>query len=297
VKTDALGNVIWATRAGGADQDIAYGIAAAANGDVYVHGTFKSSATFGSSTLVSGGQQDIFVAKLNSLGEWQWAVSASTEGADHAGKIAVDAAGNAYVIGAVWGQATFGTIMPPTYSYYDWYVAKINSLGEWQWVKTGGGTSDDKGNDIALDASGNVYVSGFIFGSVTFDTFTYSSNHYDVLVGKLDNSGNWQWITTSNGSEPEYGLSLAVDPSGAVYVGGYYYTDGFYAPQFGTITPVELGTHTMFVGRVNSSGNWQWVKGAGAMVSPSGLYPSKMPCRWHSWGTSGISLRLIAGPG
>lgn len=263
-KTDATGNVVWARSAGGGDTDIGYAIAVAANGDVYVHGTFKASATFGTTTLTSGGQEDIFVAKLNSSGDWQWAISASTISSDAAGKIAVDNDGNVYVTGGIWGASTFGSIVPTAYGYFDLFVAKANSLGEWQWVQTGGGTSDDKGNDIAIDADGNLIVVASVFNNVgSFGPFTYTPNHYDVLVAKLNNAGTWQWISASDGSAPEYAQSVAVDPSGAIYVGGYYYTDQWYAPHFGTITPVELGTNTMFVGRMSSSGSWIWVKGAG----------------------------------
>jgi hypothetical protein len=270
IKADSAGNVIWAVSAGGADNETGNAIVVDANGDVYVHGTFKATATFGATTLISGGQEDIYLAKLNGQGVWQWAISASTPSSDVAGKLALDSQGNIYVAGAVWGSATFGTITPTAYNYYDLFVAKANSAGTWLWVQIGGGSGDDKAYDIAVDADSNVYVVGSVMGSATFGTFSFSSNHYDVLVAKLNSSGVYQWISRSSGTSPEYGHSIALDPSGAIYVGGYYYNDGYFAPLFGNISPVELGTQTMFVGRMNSSGTWLWVKGAGALQSPGG---------------------------
>jgi len=71
VSYDANGNVNWAVRGGGTGNDVANSVAVASNGDVYIQGTFFSTATFGTHSVSSGGQSDIFVAKLNSAGEWQ----------------------------------------------------------------------------------------------------------------------------------------------------------------------------------------------------------------------------------
>jgi len=270
VSYDANGNVNWAVRGGGTGNDVANSVAVASNGDVYIQGTFFSTATFGTHSVSSGGQSDIFVAKLNSAGEWQWAISASTFGTDTAGQIALDSEGNAYVTGTIWGDATLGTIYLPTIGYKDVFVAKVSSGGSWIWANLAGGTNSDEGWGIAIDGSGDIYISGTVFQSVTFGPFSYTTNHNDAFVAKLNNIGEWQWLSTSNGSAPEYAENLCLDATGNIFIGGYYYTDSWYAPHFGAITPPELGTHTMYVAKLSSTGSWVWVKGAGALLTANG---------------------------
>lgn len=70
VKYDDSGNVLWASRAGGKDMDMGYGIAADGSGDIIVTGNFNGSATFGTTTLTSAGKEDIFITKLMETPSW-----------------------------------------------------------------------------------------------------------------------------------------------------------------------------------------------------------------------------------
>ena len=185
-KLDINGNWLWAKQAGGTDYDIVYSIAVDDNGNSYVTGYFWSSATFGATTLTSSGQYDIFVAKMDSNGNWLWAKQAGGTSSDRGYSIAVDDNGNSYVTGYFEESATFGATTLTSSGYEDIFVAKLNINGNWLWAKQAGGTSGDFGLSIAVDANGNSYVTGNFAESATFGTTTLTSSGYgDIFVAKL----------------------------------------------------------------------------------------------------------------
>ncbi|MCK9610270.1 MAG: SBBP repeat-containing protein [Candidatus Cloacimonas sp.] len=185
-KLDSNGNWLWAKKAGGTSDDGGYSIAVNDNGNSYVTGYFSESATFGTTTLTSSGDLDIFVAKLDSNGNWLWAKQAGGTGWDEGYSIAVDDNGNSYVTGYFRDIATFGTTTLTSYGFSDIFVAKLDSNGNWLWAKQVGGTSYDFGSGIVVDANGNSYVTGYFEESATFGTTTLtSSGYYDIFVAKL----------------------------------------------------------------------------------------------------------------
>ncbi|MCE9538928.1 MAG: hypothetical protein K8R85_06890 [Bacteroidetes bacterium] len=98
-KYDLNGNLIWAKSAGGTDDDEGLGITYDNAGNVYICGFFSSTATFGSTTINSQGGRDIYVAKYDMNGVFQWVRTAGSSGRDEAKAIKCDATGNIYVCG------------------------------------------------------------------------------------------------------------------------------------------------------------------------------------------------------
>jgi len=222
-KLDNNSNWLWVKQAGGTNWDYGYGIAVDANGNSYVTGYFYNSATFGTTTLTSSGYADIFVAKLDSSGNWLWAKQAGGASFDYGYGIAVDDNGNSYITGVFEEIATFGTTTLTSSGYEDIFVAKLDSNGNWLWVKQAGGTGwDDYGRGIAVDANGNSYVTGYFWDSATFGTTTLtSSGNSDIYVAKLDCNGNWLWAKQAGGTGWDDGYSIAVDANGSSYVTGF----------------------------------------------------------------------------
>ncbi len=88
-----------------------------------------------------------------------------------------------------------------------------------KWANKMGGTSNDEGRSIALDASGNVFTTGYFNGTVDFDpgpgTFNLTSTgSEDVFISKLDVAGNFVWAKQISGTSNDIGQSIAVDASG-----------------------------------------------------------------------------------
>jgi uncharacterized delta-60 repeat protein len=175
-------------------------------GTAYVTGyTFQSVAA----------DFDYITLKYNLAGVQQWATQYNSPDAnyDEARAIAVDASGNVYVTG--YSQTLVLT-------NYDYATVKYNSAGvqQWQVRYNGTGNDYDRANAIALDAAGNVYITGKSVG--------VGSTAEDAFTIKYDNSGVSQWTARYNGAANGYdeGKALAVDASGNVYITGYSYSSG-----------------------------------------------------------------------
>jgi hypothetical protein len=114
--------------------------------------------------------------------------------------IAVDAAGNVYVTGNYAGTANFGGISRTSAGNNDVFVAKYNSSGTPQWVRSAGGTGTDYGAGIAVDAAGNVYVTGYYQGTASFGGISSTSaGLYDIFVAEYNSSGILQWVQSAGG--------------------------------------------------------------------------------------------------
>ncbi|HPI42519.1 MAG TPA: SBBP repeat-containing protein [Candidatus Cloacimonas acidaminovorans] len=262
-KLDINGNWLWAKKAGGTSYDYGCCIAVDDNGNSYITGFFcSSSCSFGNTTLTSSGSDDIFVAKLDSNGNWLWAKKAGGQSNDGGRSITVDDNGNSYVTGDFSGSATFGTTTLTSSGYYDYdiFVAKLDINGNWLWAKKAGGQSNDGGRSITVDDNGNSYITGCFWGSATFGATTLtSSGDLDIFVAKLDINGNWLWAKQAGGTDFDYGYGIAVDDNGNSYVTGYFRSSA----TFGTTTLTSSGYEDIFVAKLDSSGNWLWAKKAG----------------------------------
>ncbi|MCK4694720.1 MAG: SBBP repeat-containing protein, partial [Candidatus Cloacimonetes bacterium] len=252
-KMDADGNWQWATRAGGSSGDSGTSIVLDSAGNSYVTGDFKHTATFGFTSLTSNEYPDIFIAKMDADGNWQWATRAGGSSYDYCGCIALDSAGNSYVTGKFIGTAIFGSISLTSSGLDDIFVAKMDADGIWQWATRAGGSDYDCGYSIALDSAGNSYVTGHFEGTAIFGSIslTSSSGSYDVFAAKMDVDGIWQWATRAGGSGigSDCGYSIALDSVGNSYVTGCFYETA----TFGSTSLTSCGSHDIFVAKLNSS--------------------------------------------
>lgn len=259
-KLDTNGNWQWAVRGGGYIGDAGYGIAVDSNGNSYVTGHFMYSAYFGSFYLTSQGSADVFVAKMDTNGVWLWAMSGGGSQPDYVCDIAVDADGNTYLTGDFEGSATFGTETITSLGNADVFIAKLDSNGVWEWARSGGSSSIERGYDIALDDDENAYVTGVFLFSITFGTTTLSSQgSWDVYVVKIDSNGDWQWVVSAGSSSTEGAWGITVNSSGNPFISGVF--DG--VVTFGTTTITTQGAHDVFVATLDPNGHWQWAISAG----------------------------------
>lgn len=186
--------------------------------------------------------------------------SASGNSAVYGRKCAVDASGNVYVTGYFVRKATFGLISKTSAGYEDMFVAKYNSSGVVQWVQTAGGNDSDFGYDIAVDASGNVYVTGLFWYTANFGSFTKTSSGLgDAFVVKYNSSGVVQWVQSAGGTAGDVSNSIATDALGGVYITGTY--NG--TASFNERSITSAGTYDVFVAKYNSSGVIDWVETVG----------------------------------
>jgi len=268
-KLDADGNYLWATEAGGYLFDSGYCIATDTDSNVYITGIFNGQADFGSISLTSSGSSDIFIAKLSSNGNWMWAKQAGGTGADIGTSIAISTMNIVYVTGAYTGTATFGTQTLTSSGGDDIFIARLSSSGGWGWVRSAGGTNTDRGYGIAVSGDNSICVTGSFVGTATFGTSQLISyGGTDVFIVRLNSNGVWDTHPQQcggSGTDISYGIDS--DSSGNFYVTGTF--NG--TATFGTTTLISNGDQDIFIAKLDTNGNYLWVKQAGGKDDDWGM--------------------------
>lgn len=239
----------WNTFLGGSGAEDGYAIALDASGNVYVAG--HSPTTWGTPIRAYTSGSDVFVAKLNTNGVLQWNTFLGGSGGDNSLAITVDGSGNAYVTG--YSGATWGSPVRAYTNANDVFVTKLNTNGALQWNTFLGGNGGEVGYDLALDASNNIYISGY--GSATWGSpvrpYTAAGPN-DAFAVKLNSSGVLQWNTFLGGSGDDYSHGVAVDASNNVYIAG------FGSATWGTPVRAYSSGNDAFAVKLNSAGVLQW---------------------------------------
>ncbi len=240
-KLDPNGNFLWAVRAGGTSNDFGYGIAVDGSGSVLLTGSFLDTATFGSYTLISDGNRDIFTAKLDINGNFLWAVRAGGTSYDYCSGIAVDVVGNAYLTGYFWGNSSFGSYTLISSGDVDIFAAKLDPNGNWLWAIRAGGTSYEFGYGIAVDGAGKAYLTGCFMGSAAFGPYTLiCGGSDDIFVAKLSGPLN-AYFSADLTSDPE---PLTVQFTDQSTPGGYPIINWFWTFGDGETSTVQNPVHT-----------------------------------------------------
>ena len=256
----------------------AAGIAVDASGNAYVTGVTTSSdfPTMNALQPSNRGNYDAFVTKINPSGtalvystylggDTHYYVHYGSSGSTHGNGIAVDASGNAYVTGGTTSNdfptrnALYPNFMSWSPQLEDAFVTKINPSGTALVYSTYlGGQGNDYGNGIAVDASGNAYVTGltisFDFPRMNLLFPTKLGGTVDAFVTKIDPSGTaLVYSTYLGGSSGDDGRGIAVDASGNAYVTGYTASSDF-PTTINALDPTLRGSSDAFVTKINPSG-------------------------------------------
>ena len=184
--------------------------------------------------------------------------------------IAVDGSGNVYVAGYFQGN-NLSTPVLTKLGTFDSFVLKLDSSGTTTWAQNFGGSGADAFcTGIAVDGSGNIYLGGWIrTGNLTNPALTKIGS-VDAFAMKLNSSGALTWSQNFGGSGvTARGLSIAVDGSGNVYLGGTFESGNLTTPAL-----TKIGSQDAFAMKLNSSGALTWSRnfgGSGATVTPAGI--------------------------
>lgn len=243
------GSLLWISTAGSSGNDEASAIIADNNQNSYVTGCFTGTMQFGNFSISSQGNTDIFVAKADASGNWQWAVAFGGTGPDSGSDIALDAAGNIYVTGYFSGTVSFGIVGLTSNGEKDLFVAKLNSNGYFVMATLGGGVGDDEGTGIALNSAGQVVVCGNY-------TATGQNMYLWILDGEFLSLLN---VVSLGGATEDSVTGIALDGAGNIYLTGFY--NG--SVVFGSSTLQSLGESDVFAVKLNSQLQWQWAVSGG----------------------------------
>ena len=182
----------------------------------------------------------------------------------------MDSGGNVYLLAVIRStNATFGNFsfsVKGTNLDQDIIVAKYDSAGNIIWARQFGGTDLDSGNGIALDSTGNIYITGgfsstnLVFGATTLTNIGVSP-YNTIYLAKLDSAGNPLWAKAVHGGFSQASQGIAVDFAGNSYIAGYFQGSNLVFDAF-VITNTEGGFENdadVFAAKYDPSGNLLWV--------------------------------------
>ncbi len=284
---------IWAKGFGSNNDDQAYGIAHDPWGNIYTIGTFKDTASFypgaGNSITNNSMGDDIFILKQDGSGNLIWLKHFKGRGnkPDLPYGIVADTVGNVYATGYFMDTVDFdpgtGTNELIPNGSADIFITKLDSAGQFVWAKQIGGPGDDRGMGINLDKMGNVYTTGYFYGTVDFDpsqsgianlstTPSGRAWFYHTFISKLDSDGNFVWakqfvstrspgMPLSPGGPYNQGEDIYIGVNGEILVTG----------TFRQTTDFNTGTDTFqlvanksadnaYIVKLDTAGNYIWAK-------------------------------------
>jgi hypothetical protein len=286
VKLDAAGALVWAGRLGGNSNVLGTAGAPDAAGNLLSVGLFEGTIDLDPGpalfNVTAAGTNDVFVSKLSSAGNFVWGKRLGGVSFDEAHGVAVDGSGSVIVVGHFAGASDQdpgpGTFHLTSAGIYDSFVTKLDAAGNLVWAKRlgGPGSSHTWAYAVALDAGGNIHVTGLFNGTADFDPGPGTVNltpagGSDIYVVKLDTAGNLVWARQFGGPAPSYfddvAYGIAVDAGGNVFpVGGFKGTADF-DPGTGVFNLTAVNTDA-FIAKLDANGDFLWAKqlgGAGSM--------------------------------
>lgn len=269
-KFNAAGIIQWAVKAGGEGSDRGYSIKTDGVGNLYVTGYYYKTAIFGSSSITSvGNSQDVFIAKYDISGNLLWVRSVGGSDAETGYGITSDNLGNVIVTGQFKGTAIFGTstlssaINPiTTLPSFDIFTVKFDGNGNFLWVEQGRAKYDDRGLDVAVDLSNNIFIVGQFSDTIQFDAIHNNTVLNAGFLMKYDPSGNEQWFVKMSALQTIlYGV--AVDHLNNILI------TGDFKGNLGIFTnPIVYSTSTflnkIFIAKFSNSGSVLWVENDGS---------------------------------
>lgn len=274
LKLDANGNYLWAKNLGGDQQGFGRSIALDKKNGVYTTGNFTGRIDFNPGSAVnnlfSAGESDIFISKLDTLGNYLWAKRIGGIGYDFGFSIAVDNSENVITTGyfdhAVDFDPGVGSYILDAKENVSAFISKLDRSGNFVWARNFDGRC--LGLGIATDVNNNVYTVGSYSFITDFDPNLgifnlISEGSGDIFITKLDPDGKLIWAKSIGGVNSDVGGSIAIDKNGNIHVAGYFQGTVDFDPGVGTFLLNSTGKYDVFICKLDKNGNFIWAKSLG----------------------------------
>lgn len=269
----------WAKSVGSGANDGGTAVTADKYGNVYSTGYFFNTCDFdpgpGVYNLTSvGGSADIFISKLDSNGNFIWAIAFGEYSTEIGATINIDSAGNIVISGYFKGVVDFdpgpgvynlaSLANPGNTNVHDAFIIKLKPDGNLIWAKNTLATYSSESISLAIDRFGNIFITGSFDGYIDFDpgpaAFWGGSNGFNTFILKLDSNGDFIWATYIENGQSSVGTSVIVDSLGNIYSVGLFYGTADFDPGPATYNMVSGNGQDLYLLKLDKDGNFLWAK-------------------------------------
>ncbi len=251
VKTDAAGNIQWQNTIGGSSNDYLQSVQQTSDGG-YILGGWSNSNISGDKTENSAGFFDYWIVKLDSIGSIQWQNTVGGSNLDYLFSVSTTA-DSGYICGGTSYSDISADKTENSNGGEDYWVIKLDYLGNIEWQNTIGGSDDDELYSIVQTADKGFICGGFSYSNISGDKTENSQGDSDYWIIKLDSTGSIQWQNTLGGisSDNLFFILQAND-------GGYFCAGTSESNISGDKTEICQGWEDYWVIKLDTSGNMEW---------------------------------------
>lgn len=232
------------------------------DGNLYVAGEFADSIYFDGKKLISNGDKDIFLAKINSTGTILWIKNFGGMEADWSGGLCIDENSDIFLTGTFRGEITLGDSVYNSNSWYDIFLLKISNDGQIIWSRAFIGDGGNSTNAITKDNNGYIYITGYYQNNLKFDNFQLigPTARSDLFIVKLNTDGNVIWAKSTKSNANNYGNSIIADNIGHLYLTGFMWDSVYFDDHL----LVSTSMMQAYISKVDAfSGKFLWAIGGG----------------------------------
>lgn len=251
VKTDSTGNIEWENTIGGNDFEAVHSIKQTSDGG-YILAAYSDSDISGDKTENSVGNYDVWIIKLDINGSLQWQNTIAAGNSEYMIPI-LQTPDNGFLIGATSNSGIGFDKTIACIGVYDWWLLKLDSIGNIEWQKIYGGNLRDDLRSMCATVDGGYVLAGHSESGISGDKTDNSFGSDDYWVIKINSIGNIIWQKTIGGSGPDLLESIIPTSDGGYFMGGLSQSN-----ISGNKTENCIGSTDYWVVKIDSVGNIQW---------------------------------------
>lgn len=277
----------WIKSFGGSNFEYIRDITIDNNGNIYLTGVFKDTVDFDPGPFVaplySSGNflDDIFVVKLSQFGNFYWAKKIGGFDDDQCFDIKLDNSGNIYIVGYFNGTTDFDP-GPANFNLTavggskDIFILKLNSNGDFVWVKQLGENGMDNARSFMIDSNNNLIISGWFTGYVDFNpdsttNYLLSNGGEDIFIMKMNENGEFQWVKKIGSGGNDNIMDLTLDIYNNIIITGNFEYNMDFDPGSGVFMMAPVGLEDIYILKLDSVGNFIWSRQMGGTGTDGGF--------------------------